>query len=188
MLTPSAIALLAELKEERARTKTPNVSDITGQYLYDLIVDRGYLRLLELGTANGYSTIYLAEAVGKRGGHVLTVETQHTAYLAARHNLAGYRSCVTQIHADAKEFCKSLSRETFDFAFIDASKKETLTYFLSVWPRIVDHGMIIIDDVVKFSDKMEDFYDFLEDSGLKHEIVMTDPDDGIMLISKTANL
>ncbi len=155
MFKPEVISLLAHLREERVQTKTPNVSDTTGQYLYDLICERQYRRILELGTANGYSTIYLAEAALQINGHVLTVEAKHPVYLQARNNLASYRHCVTQVHADAKEFCKTLSRETFDFAFIDAGKKETLAYLTLVWPRVADDGVIIVDDVVKFGEKME---------------------------------
>lgn len=45
---------------------------------------------------------------------------------------------------------------------------------------------MVVDDVVKFKSKMEDFYGLLADSGIPYEIVMTDPDDGVMVFRKTA--
>lgn len=88
--------------------------------------------MLELGTANGYSTIYLASAVEDRGGSVLTVETKRDAYLEAKENLKVFREIVTLVRSDAKEFIRSLEDFTFDFIFIDAQKTETLGYFLGV--------------------------------------------------------
>lgn len=118
----------------------------------------------------------------------MTIEVKHASYLEARENLKSYRRLITQIHADAGAFARSISREVFDFIFIDAGKKETLEHFRIVWPRLAADGMIVVDDVVKFREKMEDFYEFLEEQGILYEIQMTDPDDGIMLIEKSSNL
>ena len=184
MISPELIERLRILKADGIARNTPNVSDRTGAYLHDFIEGRGYRHILELGTANGYSTLYLIAAAEPRDGHVLTIETRRESYEEARVNLAPYRSFVTQIHADAKEYAKSLSREKFDFIFIDAEKKETAAFFQAVWPLVRADGAVIVDDVVKYRRKMEDFYVFLDRYGIKYDIVMTDPDDGIMVIEK----
>lgn len=52
------------------------------------------------------------------------------------------------------------------------------------WPLVNPGGWAVVDDVVKFRAKMEDFYELVERLGIPHEIVMTDPDDGVMLFRK----
>ena len=47
---------------------------------------------------------------------------------------------------------------------------------------------MVVDDVVKFKNKMEDFYGFLMQSGIPYEIVMTDPDDGVMVFRKGSSI
>jgi hypothetical protein len=63
-------------------------------------------------------------------------------------------------------------------------KKEYLQYLLFLLPKMTPDAMIVIDDVVKFRDKMEDLYDFLDRKDIEYNICSTDPDDGIMILSK----
>jgi predicted O-methyltransferase YrrM len=71
----------------------------------------------------------------------------------------------------------------YDFIYIDAMKKEYLQYLLLILPKMTPDAMIVIDDVVKFRDKMEDFYEFLDNNGIVYQISLTDTDDGIMIIN-----
>jgi predicted O-methyltransferase YrrM len=63
-------------------------------------------------------------------------------------------------------------------------KKEYLQYLLLLISKMTPDAMIVIDDVVKFRDKMEDLYDFLDRNHIEYKICSTDPDDGIMILSK----
>ena len=63
ILTETAKKLLASLLEERKTSNIPNVSDSTGSFLYHLVRETESKHILELGTANGYSSIYLLEAI-----------------------------------------------------------------------------------------------------------------------------
>jgi predicted O-methyltransferase YrrM len=71
----------------------------------------------------------------------------------------------------------------YDFIYIDAMKKEYLQYLLLALPKMTPDAMIVIDDVVKFRDKMEDFYEFLDNNSIVYQISLTDTDDGIMIIN-----
>lgn len=62
-------------------------------------------------------------------------------------------------------------------------KKEYLQYLLLILPKMTPDAMIVIDDVVKFRDKMKDFYEFLDDNSIVYQISLTDTDDGIMIIN-----
>ncbi len=188
-LPPQTLSLLATLRDERTRTKTPNISDSTGTFLYDLIVAKGYSHLLELGTANGYSSIYLLEAIrtvrarkSPKTGHLLTIEIDRDDYERARTNLGPYRDSVTLVRSDASDFLRSAGDMQFDFIFIDALKSATLEHFLLARKLLQPSGTIVVDDVVKYASKMQDFYDFLRGNSIAYEIVMTDPDDGVMVI------
>ena len=50
----------------------------------------------------------------------------------------------------------------FDLVFIDAVKRRTRDFFELTYPKVRTHGTIIVDDVVKYADKMADFYELLE--------------------------
>ena len=176
-------ALLSKLRSERVERDTPNISDATGEYLYTFIRQQGAYHLLELGTANGYSSIYLLEAIrGVNTAHLLTIEKSRADYERARTNLISYTDQVTLVCADASEFLQSVGDMRFDFIFIDALKSATLEHFHLCRSLLIPSGTIVVDDVVKWRSKMEDFYAYLQSENIAYEIVMTDPDDGIMII------
>ena len=62
-------------------------------------------------------------------------------------------------------------------------KKEYLDYFLLIYPKMTTDAVIVIDDVVKLKDKMQNFYNFLDRNSIEYKICSTDPDDGIMIIN-----
>ncbi|MBP9779885.1 hypothetical protein KBD33_04680, partial [Candidatus Gracilibacteria bacterium] len=66
--------------------------------------------------------------------------------------------------------------------YIDAMKKEYLQYLLLSLPKMTDQALIVIDDVEKFRDKMEDLYSWLENNKIPYVLEKTDSDDSIMLI------
>lgn len=97
-----------------------------------------------------------------------------------------FKNCkIKNIHAiwwDAKEIIPILQDRYFDFIFIDAMKKEYLQYLLLSLPKMTDQAIIVIDDVEKFRDKMEDLYHWLENNKIPYILQKTDIDDSIMII------
>lgn len=151
-------------------------------YLYNHVRDNNYRHILELGTANGASTVYLLEAIkDKKEAHVLSVEVTRTEYERAKKNLAPYQESLTLVCANATDFIRSLGDTRFDCIFIDAGKVLTRTHFERSLQLLAPGGSIIVDDVVKFRYKMKDFYDYLEIEKIDHQIEMTDPDDGVLV-------
>lgn len=106
--------------------------------------------------------------------------------------VTNFKNCkIKNIHAlwgDAKGIIPSLAENYFDCVYIDAMKKEYLQYLLLLLPKMTPDALIVIDDVVKFRDKMEDLYNFLDRNHIEYNICSTDPDDGIMILSKTSFL
>ena len=74
----------------------------------------------------------------------------------------------------------------FDFVFIDAMKREYLTYLRAILPKCTPDALIVIDDVEKFREKMEDLYDWLEEHHVPYRLEQTDEDDSVMILERNA--
>jgi len=125
-----------------------NVPYQDGKFLYDLIIKNNYKSGLEIGTSTGHSTIWMAWAMSKTGGKVITLEIDEGRYKAAVENIkkAGLQDFVEARLADAHEEVKKLS-DTFDFVFSDADKGWYTQYFKDVDPKLVVGGCFTAHNV-----------------------------------------
>ncbi len=139
---------------------------------------------MEIGTANGYSTLHFVTAISQ-DSDITTIEQAWNMHIDA---ITNFKNCkIRNIHAvwgDAKVVIPTLADDFFDFVYIDAMKKEYLEYFLLALPHMTIDAMIVIDDVEKFRDKMIDFYDFLSEKNIPYILEKTDRDDSIMIINR----
>jgi predicted O-methyltransferase YrrM len=129
------------------------VSPNQGKLLQLLVQIRGARRILEIGTLGGYSTIWLARALGP-GGQLVTLELDADYAEVARANLARAQlsSVVEQRIGPALATLAQLVKEkqaSFDFVFIDADKQRTPEYF--EWALKLSHpgSVIVVDNVVR---------------------------------------
>ncbi len=118
-----------------------NVLPRNGRLLYDLVCEKGYKRGLEIGTSNGYSTLWLALAFRKNGGKLITIEIDPLRAEEARANfrkagLSEYIDCRTN---DAFKEIPNLPKD-FDFVFLDAGQHSRYTELLL--PYVVRGGAI----------------------------------------------
>jgi predicted O-methyltransferase YrrM len=67
-------------------------------------------------------------------------------------------------------------------------KREYLDYLLLSLPKLTEDAIIVIDDVEKFRDKMENLYSFLDERGIKYTLEKTDIDDSIMILHSSSFL
>jgi predicted O-methyltransferase YrrM len=134
---------------EPSANKFWNISPETGAFLNLLIQDRDYSQVLEIGTSNGYSGIWLAEALSHTGGTLHTIESN----LKKRFNLGSEnfkKSGLTNINhilGHAPEDLPKTPRK-FDMAFFDATKEEHLSYWQTLHSRIKQGGCIITDNAI----------------------------------------
>lgn len=127
---------------ERAGTwRDLNVPDVDGQLLHDLIVKHRYTRALEIGTSTGHSGIWIAWALSKTGGRLVTVELDEQRHREALKNFeaAGLSSWVDARLGNAHEIVPALPGP-FDFVFSDADKDWYPNYFKAVWPKLTASG------------------------------------------------
>lgn len=121
------------LKDHKRDWHDLNVPYEDGKVLHDLIVKNKYTSALEIGTSTGHSTIWLAWAMSKTGGKVITIEINERRHKEALKNIAeaGLSDYVDARLGNAHDIVKQLSGP-FDFAFSDADKEWYKQYFMDV--------------------------------------------------------
>jgi predicted O-methyltransferase YrrM len=160
-------ALLDELarfgKDNDAReTERPrrmlNITPDTGRLLWILIRSARASRILEVGTSNAYSTIWLADAARATGGRVVTLEADAGKVQLARDNLrrAGVEDRVEILHGRAADSLRGLAGP-FDFVFLDADRPSYATYLDLVVPRLRPGGLLVADNVVSHAGELADY-------------------------------
>lgn len=114
-----------------------NIPASDGKLLYDIIIKNRYTKALEIGTSTGHSAIWIAWALSKTGGRLITVEIDEARYREALANFeeAGLAAHIDARLADAHELVKEL-RGPFDFVFSDADKGWYKQYFLDTDPKL----------------------------------------------------
>jgi len=145
---PERDILLKELAAEAKNQEIPIIGPLVGELLYVLARATGAVSILELGTASGYSGIYLARAAAENGGRLLTIEWSAQMAERARANFqkAGVSNVVDIMTGDAQAILETL-RGPFDFVFLDVDKE----FYVKVLPRLnavmKKCGLLVADNV-----------------------------------------
>lgn len=143
---------------ERTSTTYWNISPATGQFLNLLIKDQNYKTVLEIGTSNGYSGIWLAEALSQTKGHLYTMESNKKIrfFLAQKNFQKSGLKNITQILGHAPEAIPKIPKK-LDLAFFDATKEEYILFFHLLKNRIKKGGMIIADNLYSHAKALKAF-------------------------------
>ncbi len=138
----------AFLDSRRGDWRDLNVSAADGKILYDLVVKNNYRRALEIGTSTGHSGIWIAWALSKTGGKLVTVEIDESRHKEAVANFreAGLDGVIDARLADAHALVPALEGP-FDFVFCDADKDWYKNYFIAVWPKVAAGGAFVAHNV-----------------------------------------
>jgi len=136
------------LRSRRGTWRDLNVPESDGRLLYDLILQHRFTRALEIGTSTGHSGIWIAWALSKTGGRLLTIEIDRERHQEALDNFeaAGLSAYVDARLADAHELVPALPGP-FDFVFSDADKEWYTNYFVAVWPKVSPGGCFTAHNV-----------------------------------------
>ena len=122
-MVPERHGLLKEIEEECKKDHIPLIEPEVGQFLSLQIRVKKAKRILEIGTAYGYSTFWLAQALASSGGHVTTLEINEARYERARtyFSQAGLLPVIKPLWGDALELIPTLKGQSFDFEIGRAS-------------------------------------------------------------------
>ncbi|HMA54878.1 MAG TPA: class I SAM-dependent methyltransferase, partial [Acidobacteriota bacterium] len=125
-----------------------NVPEQDGRILHDLVLKHHFTRALEIGTSTGHSGIWIAWALSKTGGRLITVDIDEGRRRVALANFreAGLDAFIDARLADAHELVPALPGP-FDFVFCDADKDWYKNYFIAVLPKLTVGGAFTAHNV-----------------------------------------
>ncbi|UCC39337.1 MAG: class I SAM-dependent methyltransferase [Candidatus Aminicenantes bacterium] len=155
------------LDSHRYSWRDMNVSEGDGKVLYDLIIKNNYKKALEIGTSTGHSGIWIAWALSKTGGKLITIEISEGRYRQALANFkeAGLSDYIDARLADAHDLVPKLEGP-FDFVFCDADKGWYKNYLIAVLPKLEVDGCFTAHNVSGRRGRRQwgigEFVDYLE--------------------------
>jgi predicted O-methyltransferase YrrM len=161
-------ALLAELEQhgrehdagrEDRRERLRNVEPETAAMMAVLVRALRAKRLLELGTSNGYSTIWLGDAAESHGGRVLSVDLDEGRQAQARANIsrAGLERVVELRIEDAAATLAALGDGACDFVFLDAERPAYVSYWEDLVRVLAEPGLLLADNAISHAAEMAAF-------------------------------
>ena len=166
-----------------------NVPAEDGKVLFDLIIRNRYKRAVEIGTSTGHSAIWMAWALSKTGGKLITIEIDEGRYREALANFAaaGLSEFIDARLADAHELVAEL-KGPFDFVFSDADKGWYKNYFMALAPKLEVGGCFTAHNVTSgFGSGITEFLEYVKSRpNFKTEINTASPA-GISISYKTGN-
>jgi len=176
-MTESLCELLLELEQFGARNDATtadrplrmlNITRDTGEFLSVLVRAMNAQRVLEIGTSNGYSTIWLAYAAEAVNGRVTTVEISDFKVALAAKNFeqSGLTRFIKQVHGEAGAALRGSQDSSFDVVFLDSERSEYLAWWPEVRRVLRKGGLLVVDNATTHPTELASFV----------EAVATDPE------------
>lgn len=142
-----------------------NISHQTAEFISMLIKISGVKNVLEIGTSNGYSALWIADALKDAGnnGHLTTIEFYEKRQSIAKANIekCGLSDFVTFKQGRALEILAELDFAP-DMVFIDANKSEYIQYFDLLKDKLPKGAIILADNVISHAAKVADFLETIK--------------------------
>jgi predicted O-methyltransferase YrrM len=153
----------AFLKDNQGNWRDMNVPASDGKLLYDLILKNNYTRALEIGTSTGHSGIWIAWALSKTGGKLITIDVNESRHKEALENFkeTGLSEYIDARLGDAHELVPELEGP-FDFVFSDADKNWYKNYFIALHPKLTTGGCFTAHNVRNRMYGIQEFLDYVE--------------------------
>lgn len=149
------------LKElEKTQKQFWNISRVTAEFLYNMIIDSKAKNVVEVGTSNGYSGIWLAKALKKTGGKLTTIEFYDKRLDVAKENFekCGVADIIETKRGDGATMLEYLPDDfKIDFAFVDANKSQYIKFFHLIDSHLNVGGYLACDNVISHASKVQDF-------------------------------
>ena len=179
-IPPEAAAVLASIKE--ADRGSLAVSEEDGHLLRILAAATRARQALEIGTASGYSAIWIGLGLRETGGRLVTIEYDavRAAEAAANIKRAGLSDTVTLVAGDAFVEIPRL-QGMFDFVFLDAWKQDYKRFFDLVFPRLARGGVLLAHNVVNKQSDMPDFLPAIQQNPDLVTVVVMPSGEGISI-------
>ncbi len=183
-MTPSIDALLRSIKA--ADKGQLAVSEEDGRFLRVLVATRGAKSILEIGSASGYSAIWLGLGAREAGGRVVGIEFDPQRAKEAAENIrkAGLTDVIRVVHGDAFKEIPKLPG-AFDLVFLDAWKPDYKKFFDVVYPRLNTGGLFVAHNVVNKKNEMEPFLHAVQTHPSLYTTIVSPSGEGMSVSYKT---
>jgi predicted O-methyltransferase YrrM len=151
------------LEENADNWRDMNVPLSDGKILYDIILKNNYKNAVEIGTSTGHSAVWIAWALSKTGGKLITIEIDKERYLQAKANFkkAGVSKFIDARLADAHVLVPKLPGK-YDFVFSDADKYWYKNYFIAMDPKLGIGSCFTAHNTAMRTRDITDFLDYVE--------------------------
>ena len=146
---------LTALEEEAIRTDVPIIRPAMQSLMRFLLQLHKPMRILEVGTAIGFSAILMAEN-GPKDCHITTIEKYEKRIPLAKANFeaSGYANQITLLEGDAFDILKELEGP-FDMIFMDAAKGQYITFMPEVLRLLAEDGLLVSDNIMQDGEIIE---------------------------------
>ena len=150
--------ILRELEEYAAKENVPIIRKEVESFLRVLLLANKPKKILELGTAIGYSAILMSECIDE-DGKIITIENYEKRIPIAKENIkkAGKENMIFLMEGDALEILPDLSEE-FDFIFMDAAKAQYINFLPHTERLLKKGGLLLADNVLQEGEIIESRY------------------------------
>lgn len=151
--------VLGEIYKKALREGVPVIRTDTREYIKHELLMKKPMRLLEIGTAIGYSSLYMSLFLGS-DARIKTVELDEDRYMQACENirLMGKENVISPIHGDAFDIIKGLEDNMYDMIFLDGPKGQYINYLPELIRVIKNEGIIISDNVLQEGEILESHF------------------------------
>ncbi len=167
-MSESFESLMRELENfgsdnDRVVTERPrrmlNITRDTGEFLVVLLLATQARRVLEIGTSNGYSTLWLARAARQLGGSITTVELSDYKVGLATENFtrSGLASSINLIQDDAAAVLEQLGDGAFDLIFLDSERSTYIEWWPNLKRVLRGGGLLVVDNATSHAEEMAPF-------------------------------
>ena len=136
-----------------------NITPDTGAFLAVLVRACRAQRILEIGTSNGYSTLWLAEAAHATGGEVTTVEHRPAKVALARGTFARATAIATirLEQSDGGDVLAAAAAGAYDFIFLDADRAQYTRWWPAIRRSLSNGGLLVVDNAVSHASEVAAF-------------------------------
>ena len=147
--------VIEQIEQEAIDTRVPIIRKETQSFLSVILMIKQPSRILEIGTAIGFSAILMSEYLPENG-HITTIEKYEKRSPIAKENFrrAGKEEQITLMEGDALKVMETL-RGPYDFIFMDAAKGQYIHYLPDVLRLLSDGGVLMSDNVLQDGDVIE---------------------------------
>ncbi|MDE5864517.1 MAG: O-methyltransferase [Lachnospiraceae bacterium] len=150
--------VIGEIEKEAVAGEVPIIRKVTREWMKTMLLIHQPMRVLEVGTAVGFSAIYMSRYLPP-SGHITTIENWAPRIEQAKENFkrAGVTDRVTLMEGDAADILRDL-KGPYDFIFMDAAKGQYIYYLPDVVRLLTEGGVLISDNVLQDGEVLDSKY------------------------------